>query len=280
MSTRIDSHIHLFRNGYHRDLPEGEDQRHYDRLRRDAGIDAALVVGYEGDGFAGNNDDILDLAREHPWIVPFPYLDPAGEVAPDDVARWGERGARGVALYIGDAAQIELIPQETWRAVREHTPILSVNAPAVVWRDGLAQWAERLETPILVSHLGLPGRRAADPSAVPELMAPLLRLARSAAHVSVKISGAYAIDPTAPHHAAAHIVESIVEGFGAARACWGSDFSPALGSVDEADLFDLPAGVPALTEAERSDLLGGTVARLLRTAHEADPTTDRSRTPR
>lgn len=269
---RFDSHIHLFEHGFGGDRPAGAELVQYERLRTVAGIDAALVVAYEGQGFAGNNAYVLELAAVRGWIIPFVYLHLPGSgaegvVPPGSVQKQVEKaiagGARGLALYVepgsGDLADV---PRSAWTVIEESGAALSVNAPARVWAEAKS-WLSAHNVPVLVSHMGLPGPGSAAEGGVNEdMLQPVLALAEFP-HVAVKLSGAYAIDPRAPHVGAAPVVRRILDAFGTERVCWGSDFSPALTAVDETAMLALPAGTEGLTDAERDAILGGNLRRLL-----------------
>jgi predicted TIM-barrel fold metal-dependent hydrolase len=83
--------------------------------------------------------------------------------------------------------------------------------------------------------------------------------------VSAKISGLYATSDPAhlyPHESAAPFLEIVFERFGAARCCWGSDFSPALDFVSFAQTVDIP-WLARLGGADFDRVMGGNLAALL-----------------
>jgi predicted TIM-barrel fold metal-dependent hydrolase len=85
MPIRADSHIHLFRPGYAAKLPEScqrvqpDEVTLYRALSEQAGVQQALVVGFEGEPWAaGNNRYLAQQAAMHAWIRPVAYVnDPA-----------------------------------------------------------------------------------------------------------------------------------------------------------------------------------------------------------
>lgn len=268
--TRFDSHIHLFEHGFGGTTLAGEEVRTYDALRQRAGIERALVVGYEGKGFAGNNAYVLDLAGRHPWIVPFMYL----ELSPSSpqtgapttravVDRALSEGAKGFSIYLDSSASgLHEVAPDVWREIRRAGHPVSINAPAVAWNSAV-QWAAEYEIPTLVSHLGLPGPTAAEGAeSAAEALAPVLALAHLP-HVAVKLSGAYAIDPVFPHRGATDAITILLDAFGVERLCWGSDFSPALGAVAPHELLELPAAVHGLTTTEIAAVTGENLARII-----------------
>lgn len=261
--TSHDAHIHLFRRGYRGDREPDAELQQYEELRRRHDVGTALVVGYEGDAHAGNNDYVLALAATRRWIAPLPYLRLDSVTTHQEVDAWWDRGAVGVAAYVPDVSALGAVDPEVWRLLASRRAVVSVNAPVEVWA-GADEWLRRLDgAQVLVSHLGLPGPlvgQGAD--AVRERITPVVALARHE-HVSVKLSGAYAVDPAWPHQAAAPVVEAVLAAFGTGRVVWGSDFSPGLETVDDSHLFALPAGTGSLSGAERASILGETLRSIL-----------------
>ncbi len=255
MSGRFDSHIHLFEHGYSGDRPAGAELADYLALRREHGIDRALVVGYEGDpAYEGNNDHIVDLAVEHPWIHPVLYLAETARRLPDAV-RAGR--ADGVSLY-----PTRRVAAELWDELDGLGAVVSVNVPAD--RADLIRDAVHVErAAVLVSHLGLPGAAGAAGDPLQDRLRAILDLAVNP-RIFVKLSGLYAIDPCFPHAGARAAFELIADAFGLDRLCWGSDFSPVLGAVSAEEAMTLPDWVAGqLRTSERDAVLGGNLHRLM-----------------
>ncbi|RZT60641.1 putative TIM-barrel fold metal-dependent hydrolase [Microcella alkaliphila] len=267
----IDSHIHLFERGYADNRPAGAELEDYQSLRKRYGIDKALVVGFEGDSrFRGNSAYVLNLARDHDWIVPLSFIDPTNASA-RSVDEAVAAGAAGFSLYLGsDAALAEQVQADVWRAIDKHGSILSVNAtPAAL--AGFGPVIERLgRSEVLISHLGLPGLAAIECSSAdslapwtPKRLAALTELAKYP-QVSVKLTGLYAIDPEFPHRQAEADVRVAMEAFGISRLVWGSDYSPGLGTVTVDQLFSVPDWLSKqLSADEVDDLTGKTMQRIL-----------------
>ncbi|MFZ5847143.1 MAG: amidohydrolase family protein [Actinomycetota bacterium] len=261
--TRLDAHIHLFQRGYREDRDPDAELEQYAMLRERHDVVTALAVGYEGDPHLGNNEYLLDIAAARPWIAPAPYLHLDAVTSAREVEGWWARGAVGVAVYAPDAGALDLVDAAVWEMLARRSAVISVNAPAHVWAqaDG---WLRRVAgAQVLVSHLGLPGDLAgATADVVRERTAPVLELA---AHdgVSVKLSGAYAVDPVWPHAAARPVVEEVLAAFGAARVAWGSDFWPGLETLEEDQLFAMPPGTRLLSPDERDLVSGGTLRAIL-----------------
>ena len=267
--TRHDAHIHLFRCGYRGDRESGAELQQYNELRWRHDVASALVVGYESDPSMGNNEYVLGLAETLEWIAPLPYLHLDAVTSAREVEAWWERGAVGVAVYVSDAAALAAVDSEVWQFLASRRAVVSVNAPAGVWAD-VGEWLRQVDgAQVLVSHLGLPGSLVGEEADfVRDRIAPVLALV-AREHVAVKLSAAYAIDPVWPHAAAGPVVEEVLETFGTGRVVWGSDFSPGLETVDDEQLFALPAGAGWLSPSERAEIEGGTLRGILERVQRA-----------
>ncbi len=274
-----DAHLHLFRNGYaglagpkgvHRD-----ELGLYEALRKRHGIDAGLVVGYEGHSrYRGNNDDLERWARRRSWIRPVAFV--RGEPPPrlDFLAGLRRRGFVGLALYVPSASQARRVarwPRPVTDWLRRHPQILSLNArPSAL--ENLRPFLERVQPhAALLSHVGLPGRHSEPPTLreARETLGPLLRLA-SLPCVGVKISGLYAIsDPSHayPHLSSRPFLELVYAAFGPSRLYWGSDFSPALEHVSFPQTIEALRSLGWPTAALRQ-ILGANLRELLRQREE------------
>ncbi|WP_229401821.1 amidohydrolase family protein [Micromonospora okii] len=270
---RADAHLHLFAGGYPgrygRSPAGGDELAVYRTLRREHGIDRALVVGYEGGPeFAGNNAHLARLAAAHDWIAPLAYVA-AGGTDPDGLDRLWAAGFAGIAAYLPDPASADAFAG--WAAtaagaLNDASAVVSLNAPPEA-ADRLGRALAALDgCAVLVSHLGLPGRHATapTPTAAAARLAPLTELARLP-HVGVKVSGLYAVSDPAeayPHDAARPYVALLLDRFGARRLYWGSDFSPSLDHVSFAQTLH-PVGLDGLSPAEAADVYGGNLRRAL-----------------
>ena len=260
---RADAHIHLFRNGF---LDSGRDEvAWYEELRGAAGVSDALVVGYEGDArFDGNNAYVLDLSRRLDWVHPTAFVDVTRPPTADQLRELRESGFVGWSAYLPEAGPT----LSDWSADRLAAlggGILSVNATPTA----LARVTDAVDalgdTAVLVSHVGLPGAdaRGIDDAGARERLAALLALA-SRPHITVKLSGLYAIDPQYPHRGATAVVDAVLDAFGPDRVAWGSDFSPVTSAVEPAEAMRLPDGIlDRLTRDEADAILGGTLLRHL-----------------
>lgn len=236
---RADAHIHLFKNGFHGQYSDGfarnNELQCYEALRREHNIGKALIVGSEGPSqSAGNNRNLVSWGKEHSWMAPLCYIN-CQRIPSMTTLR---KPFVGVALYIDSSDDIESLthwPPRFYQIFNERRTIISINtSPAMLGE--LAPFVEKLNRcPILISHLGLPGRFAKAPSAAAtaKAMKPLCDLAKYP-NMMVKVSGFYGVSEPAwnfPHQSTLPILQAIYDAFGAKRLLWGSDFSPCLASV-------------------------------------------------
>jgi predicted TIM-barrel fold metal-dependent hydrolase len=258
-----DAHVHLFSR---------DDLAAYERLRAPAGVEAALVVGYEGQpAHRGNNDLVLELADARPQLAPLAFV-PVATPDPDRIAGLGRRGFHGISLYVTDqlaAGQLARWSAAAVAAVATYCRIVSVNVRAHLVPQVVGVLAGFAPATVLLSHLGLPGRFATVPAAdqVAAAVGPVLAVAEHE-HIGVKLSAYYATTEPRhryPHDPARPFVDALLERFGPRRAYWGSDFPPALGFVSFAQAVDcyLPQ---ALSGEDREAVMGGNLLALLATA--------------
>jgi len=269
-----DAHIHIFKNGYPGQYGKGwarnNEVQCYNALRQEHHIAKALIVGFEGaEEFAGNNRNLASWGKKHSWMAPLCYINcrrvPSITTLRDPFV--------GVALYINDANDIAGLakwPPRFYEIFNERRAIISINtSPAML--EKLAPFIERLENcPVLISHLGLPGRFAKPPSAATaaKVLRPLCDLAKHS-NVMVKISGLYAISDPAwdfPHQSALPLLRAIHETFSAKRLLWGSDFSPCLAGisfVQSVEALEVLNRTLGWTEKEMQQIRSGNLLRLL-----------------
>lgn len=234
----VDSHLHLFRNGYGQfagPSPLGgvSDVEAYEGLMRRHGIEAGLVVCYEGDGIdPDNNAYVRGLTPTRTWIHSVAFLRPDAPPTRDRVEDLLVSRHAGIALYLPDETAAKALyswSPDVWRRLSEARAIVSLNArpEATGQMRPLVERADGCQ--FLLSHLGLPGRHETMPSTdeAAARLKPLLDLA-DCPNTGVKLSGLYAVDPTPPHANAKPFIDMLLARFTPANLHWGSDFSPGL----------------------------------------------------
>ncbi len=238
-----DSHIHLFQHGFpgrYGSLFPAGDLPVYEKIREAHSVEQALVVGYEGDPWAGgNNRYIARLAKTHSWITPLAYAVP-GALTSKTLAHFWQQGFAGLSLYIfkPEAADVlNRLSAEVIDSINIHRAIISLNCPPGI-AGQMRPFFERLtDTRILLSHLGMPDKMT---GAARQLL-PIFKLA-DLPHLGVKVSGAYALNAY-PHPGLSALLSKLKAVFGESRLYWGSDFCPSLDSVSFTQTIEL--GLPA-----------------------------------
>jgi L-fuconolactonase len=269
-----DSHIHLFRNGFHETydarFARNDELALYESLRTVHNIERALVVGYEGDSqFEGNNCDIEKWAEKCDWMAPLAFYDAENppSFAPENAAC--DSVFAGISLYLSAPEKARALaqwPRATFDHLNKNRCIISVNAEPGVLLEAQS-FFERVENCfVLISHAGLPGafRKAPPHSEVLEIMAPLQHLS-ALQNIGVKVSALYSMSEPRhdyPHRSAHPFLRQLRDDFGSERLFWGSDFSPALEYVSFSQTID------ALTfldwpEAEMNAIMGDNLRRIL-----------------
>lgn len=276
MADRADAHIHLFEGGYRESFTgrpgvKVDERALYASLAKEHGVQAALVVGYEGlDWAAGNNAYIGRLAATHEWVRPVAFFDPAKPPTLDALEELRRDGFVGLSFYILDenaAKAVRDIDDHVWAWLDARRWIVSVNSrgPAIRAWDGVLERNKGLR--IALSHLGLPQRVAAPPDAeqARAALADVLPLSKSP-NTAVKLSGFYALtDPghDYPHKAAWPYVQALLDAFGPARLLWGSDFTPAIDQLTFPQTLGLFGHMPFLSKQDREKVEGGNLLKLM-----------------
>jgi L-fuconolactonase len=270
-----DAHIHIFPDGFRGVFgasPAGGDELIvYEHIRAHYGIERALVVGYEGDQrYHSNNDAILALAADNPWMAALAYLPPTPPPSVQSLREFRARGALGYAIYLGDRPEARAFdewPRPIFSELCAQRALISINAPPESTAElhrSVANMGEGCA--VLFSHLGMPGPYLAPPTPAEAQgrIGPLLNLARLL-HVAVKVSGLYDVsDPphNFPHEAARPFITALLESFGPGRMMWGSDFPVALDFVSFAQTTDIRE-LQACSRREREAVMGGNLLALL-----------------
>jgi predicted TIM-barrel fold metal-dependent hydrolase len=275
MPDRADAHIHVFEHGYAEGFTARPGVRIdegavYTSLAGQHDVRRALVVGYEGEAWAGsNNAYIARLARQYAWMCPLAFVRPAS-LTTAGLDALEDQGFMGISMYLVQAADLPPLPDVddtawSWLARRRWPISLNSCCPF------LAAWAGILERHpdlrLVVSHLGQPKRVARPPSAgeAAEALAGLLALARHPGP-RVKLSGFYSITLPGhayPHRAAWPYVEALAGAFGTGRLLWGSDFIPCLDDLTFPQTYSMFAEMPFLGPRDLEAIEGGNLLAMI-----------------
>ena len=279
----VDSHIHLFERPYTalwpnthiKSGPEGELAM-YEAFRQAHDIEAAFVVGYEGEPWAGNNAYILELSRTREWILPFGYVPIDAERAPAVARSLAEQGFFGLSCYTYPHEEMPdwlAAPamEALWGLVQEQRMPVSINIGA----DQCTLLGKVLrrhpDCTLVISHMARP-RLLADGSLDEAFYRPLLDLARYE-QVYVKLSGFYAFVPQAwryPQSSLFVAVKRLAEVFGVERLVFGSDCAPVLEHCSFQQALELlRVEYDGFGPADLEAVYGGNVRRIIARRREA-----------
>jgi predicted TIM-barrel fold metal-dependent hydrolase len=238
-----DSHIHIFENGY-RNSGESEISS-YEELMKDHAIKCALVVGYEGEGWAsGNNAYISSLAQTRRWIHPLGFIQ-VRNLRVSHLESLLKLGFEGISLYVfseSDTADLLAVDESVWAWLVDHKWMISVNSKGKFWDSWLEVMGSQPELTLLISHLGLPSVDAKHLTRMDiALELSTVEKLHKYRNVYLKLSGFYALEqgsPTYPYPSLRNYLLYIIENFDLRRLIWGSDFTPALATVTFPQTFE------------------------------------------
>ena len=284
MPNRADAHIHLFRNGYPASFTARpgvtiEEIPVYESLMADHGVQAALVVAFEGMGdCAGNTAYLAEVVASHDWLHPTAYFSVVDVPDVAGLERLSDSGFIGISLYIFDdenAAALQAVDDAVWQWIIDHRWLISVNSRGefwYAWRPVLERYGDLR---VVASHLGLPptATEPMDAEGADVALASVRQLALYPGP-QVKLSGFYAMtDPgyDYPHTQAWPYVESLLRAFGAGRLLWASDYMPALGHLSFGQTYGLFAKMPFLGDEQRAAIEGENLLGLLNEARRGAP---------
>lgn len=261
----VDAQVHAWvsgnSTGHHRRAPVTRDVL-VDEMAR-AGVDRVLLVpplwDPEGNAYS------LALAQAEPdrfavmGLLPADCEDPVAALA-----GWQDtQGMRGVRFLFNTPERIAPLLagryERVWPVAEESGLVIALHVPGALGEaEAIARRFPRLR--LIVDHLGVP-RGASGPAAFDHLPA-LLALARYP-NVSVKAAGVgdYALDPW-PFRSIEPTLRQIFDAFGAQRIVWASDFS-RLHHPYRQCVTHFSEALPWLSGAERADVMGGNLCRLL-----------------
>jgi L-fuconolactonase len=263
-----DSHIHLFENGY---KGSGEHElQTYLALMDKFSIEHAIVVGFEGEPWAvGNNSYIGGLKATNSWMHPLAFVKPSA-LTLHYLQELQSHEFVGLTFYLfrtEEIAELKGIDGDVWRWLVERKWIISVNSTGEFWLAWLDILRDYPDLILLISHLGLPIISTDDP--VGGNIAIHLNSVKQLSdfrNVYLKLSGFYALEPKTPlfpYLSLNPYLEYIVANFAVERLIWGSDFTPALDSVDFAQTFKHFSMLAFLSPTQISKILHHNLIELL-----------------
>lgn len=263
-----DSHIHIFKNGY-RNSGESEISS-YEELIKDHSIKCALVVGYEGETWASeNNLYISSLAQTRKWMHPLGFLE-VGNLQVANLESLLALGFEGISLYIFSESEVSdllAVDESTWAWLVDHKWMISVNSKSKFWDGWLEVMRSQPELTLLISHLGLPSvdPQHLMPMNIAQELSTVEKLHKYP-NIYLKLSGFYALEqvnPSYPYPSLRNYLLYILEHFDLNRLIWGSDFTPALATVTFPQTFDHIFGLDSSAVIYSKSVLYENLTRLL-----------------
>ena len=275
----VDSHCHAWpRWPYQPPVADHEQRGRAEQLLHEMalhGVDQAVVICARIDRNPDNNDYVAEQVRRHAGrLHQFPDVDSAWSATYHQpgaaerlravAERWPIRGFTHYLRAEEDGAWLHSPDGLAFFGVAAERGLIASIACQPHHQPAIRRVTERFpELPILCHHLG--GVRAAE--GPPH--AGLKQVLASAAlpNIYLKLSGfAYAsqVEWDFPYADTLWLVRTLYEHFGPHRLCWGSDYPVVRFYMTyRQSLEAFRSHCPFVPEADKSRILGGTLARLL-----------------
>ena len=238
------------------------------------GVDRAVLVPPMVSGF--NNDTAnayaLDGAAAHPdRFVVMGRFDPRPPDARERLEQWLEQpGMRGVRFSLEGPPAPQLIEDVAldWFWPEAERLGVAVYFLRPGRPEDIADVAARHpDLRIACNHLALGGARSPD-----ALAAHVEKLAALVPHqnVAITISSLWGSSQAGYPYTDIHdSIRRVYDLFGASRLAWATDYTAARGRLGDAVTYPMlrdfvEIALSALSAAERDDIFGGTISRLLR----------------
>jgi L-fuconolactonase len=253
----------------------------YDALTKTHGIEGVLVASVD----SANDEFIAAVAHDHEWCRPAAFFTPptlsVAALEALDI-KYTTGTFTGIAMYLGaaDNDALQAVDPAVWRWLDQRRWLVSCNDSGEGWGGWVAVLTQCPTLRLIASHMGLPGAappsERESPATIEECEARLgehLLALASFPGPRVKLSAFYAnAEPSHdfPHRQAFGYVQALLKHFGAARLCWGSDFSPCLFHVSFQQTIDVFARMDDfLTEDDCRLIEGANLLQLLEDARTA-----------
>lgn len=235
-------------------------------LMNEAGVAKAVLIppSWEGDRI----DYPLEAAHRHPE-----RFSVVGRVALDEpssrhlIDSWDDEPAlAGLRIILQRDHERAWLrdgrADAFWREAEKRRIPVMVHAAGVL--DAIGEVARRHPgLTLLIDHLGTAGMKVSDP----RFMAAIERTASLAAHPNVllKLSSlpAYSVEAY-PYRDVDRYVRQLVDAYGAERCCWGTDLTKLLPRATYRMCIDHVLQLGFLGEDDRTAILGGNLARVMR----------------
>jgi predicted TIM-barrel fold metal-dependent hydrolase len=230
------------------------------------GVDGALLVS-PWSMYRFDASYALEVNASHPGrfglIKPF---DPRAEGVGDEIAEWAAApGVVGARIMVMDSTTPEADDPGLNRIFAAGAKYgLPINMLCWGKLPLLGELARRNpNTQVVLDHVGL--RQPFEPPAPPEPFADLANVIALAENdnVAIKISGACTLSRQPfPYDDLWEPLGQIFDAFGFERCMWGTDWTRAVGLLTYEQGVEAFRITDRLSDAERSALMGGSLARI------------------
>jgi L-fuconolactonase len=232
------------------------------------GVDGAVLVSPHS-LYRFDASYALEVHRKHPdrFALVKP-VDPDDAGVEETIADWvATPGTVGIRLMLRPEVSSDPadpgINRVLAAAARHGMPVNVLGWGRLEQVDGLAR--RNPQTQLVIDHLGL--QQPFEPPPPPEPWADLPKLLPLAAHpnVAVKISGAGTLSHEPfPFRDIWDPLWRIFDAFGLERCLWGTDWTRAVSLLTYRDGVEAFRVTDRLTDAERAQLMGESLARIYR----------------
>jgi L-fuconolactonase len=271
----IDAQVHAYERN-HPDRPwaavlHGPDEVTGDQMvaAMDAvGVDGALLVSpYTMYRFDASYAMAVHAAHPGRFALIKP-VDPADPAVAETISDWAARnGTVAIRIMLNRGISPDAADPGITRVL---TSAAHHGLPVNLLCWGRLEQAREMaarnpDTTLVIDHLGLqqPFERPVPQDPFAELPAVLALAALP--NVTIKITGACTLSHEAfPYRDVWGPVRRIIDAFGIGRCMWGTDWTRAVELLSYAQGVDAFRAMEGLSDAERSALMGGTLARIYR----------------
>lgn len=270
----IDTHVHVLDNYAPVNLDEERGENWFEgRCHRlfqhmdECGVEKALLVPVVADYSPHNNEECAQLARQHPdRLATLIDVQLNRADATEQIARAREEfGAVGISYYPDDGDLSWLAKpacDPLWQAFKTYDQVCNLQLRPPNYPVLLKLARTHADIRFVSNHLGLPAQ-VFDPD---EADYGGLMEAASLPNLFVKASGFYAAAATPWDFRCPRIlgfIARLIDGLGADRLLWGSDWPPAALHLTYRQNLELVRSfVEQLDARGRALVLGGNAARV------------------
>lgn len=262
----IDAHVHVLDD--YQPMAPFQDTGRSDRLLAlmdECGVEKAIMLPVVADFSPDNNRECADLVGRHPdrlaMLADVPMHEP--DAAARVLTAREELGAVGTSCYPSTpdlAWMLEPDRAPLWEAYESTGLVCNLQVAPPNYGVLLELAGQHPGISFVMNHLALPGSLDLDDQTYGGLMA-----GASLPNVFIKASAFYASAATpwdfrCPR--ALGFFSRLLEGFGADRILWGTDWPPTSRNLTYRQALEVVRTFAGLDEATLAQVLGGNAARV------------------